>query len=537
MYKLLIVDDEPTVRYGLRHYFDWAEYGIEAAEEADDGDAALEAAERVRPDLVLTDVRMPNMSGIELSRVLREKYPETKIVFVSGHDDADYLKSALQVNAVDYIFKPVNLQELRTVIERVAAELANRDRERLLARDMQEKLRESMPLLRERFLLSTLQGRAALRSGAEERIRFLELQLPLDAEYEVIVLSLDNYAELKDARSERDLQLLVYAATNIAQELIDRCAGGYAFESGVGEIAGLLRWSGEDDPEERLLTLAGDIRDNLERWLKIGATIGVGSRTRGLSKVCDSYAQAREAASRKWYLGKNRIITMDSLSVETAEGREERIDHAQIERLTTLLRAGDAEALRDEMNALFDRLTEHRASGFAYGRNVSLQIALLADQLLLEFGIGQAAGAPRVWESLTKKETIEDLRMALEQYISSVCAAIRERRDNRSSNLVERVQAVLAARYAENLSVADVGKEVYLSPTYVSLLYKQETGRTINEALTAVRIEKAKELLRDPKYKFYDVCFAVGYADPSYFTKLFKKMTGLTPKAYRDQLY
>ncbi len=535
MYKLLIVDDEPTVRHGLRHYFDWAEFGIEAVEEADDGDTALEAVARIRPDLVLTDVRMPAMDGIRLSRELRASCPDTKIVFVSGHDDADYLKSALQVNAVDYIFKPVNLQELRAVIERVAAELASRDRERLLARDMQVKLRESMPLLREKFLLSALQGGLITLSGAQERIRFLELELPVDAEYEAIVVSLDNYAELRDEKSERDLQLLVYAATNIAQELIDRYASGYALESGAGEIAGLLRWSGEDDPGERLLTLAGDIRDNLERWLKIGATIGVGSRTTGLSKVCESYAQAREAASRKWYLGRNRIITMDSLEAE--EGREERIGHARIEKLTALLRAGDGKGLADEVRELFARLTGNRAGGFAYARNVSLQVALLADQLLLELGIEPPpAGASRVWESILKKDTVEDIRETLEGYAMSVCAAVRERRYKRTSNLVERVNAVLASRYAENLSVADVGREVYLSPTYVSLLYKQETGRTINEALTLVRIEKAKELLRDPRHKFYDVCEAVGYADPSYFTKLFKKMTGLTPKAYRDRL-
>lgn len=534
MYKLLIVDDEPTVRHGLNHYFDWASYGIEVAGEADDGDAALEAADRLRPDLVLTDVRMPNVDGIRLSRELREKYPQTKIVFVSGHDDADYLKSALQVNAVDYIFKPVNLQELRAVVERVSAELREQERERLLTREMQEKLRESMPLLREKFLLAIVQGQASALQGGEERIEFLGLRLPPEAEYEVLVLSLDDYAELREKRSERDLQLLMYAAINIAQELIDLHGCGYAFETGGGEIAALLRWNDEEDPEERLLTLAGDIRMNLERWLKLGSTIGVGNRAQGLPQVRDSYAQAREAAGRKWYLGKNRIITMDSL--DGADGQEERIDHAQIEKLPALLRAGDEDGLRLELDCIFARLRRCRNDGFAYGRNVGLQIALLTDQLLLELGIEEEApGGARAWERLARKETIEEVKATLTDYVAEACAAIRERRRSRSSNLVEKVQAILAARYAENLTVADIGREVYLTPTYVSLLFKQETGRTINEALTWVRIEKAKELLCDPRHKFYDVCTAVGYADPSYFTKLFKKMTGMTPSAYRDR--
>ncbi|MBW7461521.1 response regulator, partial [Paenibacillus sepulcri] len=123
MYKLLIVDDEPTVRSGLQTYFNWSSFGIEVMGEADDGDVALEMIGMEQPDLILTDVRMPNMDGITLSRQISAHYPQCKIIFVSGHDDADYLKSALKVSAVDYIFKPVNLQELSAVMKRVVADL------------------------------------------------------------------------------------------------------------------------------------------------------------------------------------------------------------------------------------------------------------------------------------------------------------------------------------------------------------------------------------------------------------------------------
>ncbi|WP_407923753.1 helix-turn-helix domain-containing protein [Cohnella fermenti] len=127
------------------------------------------------------------------------------------------------------------------------------------------------------------------------------------------------------------------------------------------------------------------------------------------------------------------------------------------------------------------------------------------------------------------------MRLLLEAHLSAVCGRIRDKRSSKSLNVVDRVKTVIEEKYADGgLTAAEIAKEVYLSPTYVSLLFKQETGQTVNEYLTEVRIEKAKTLLRDPKYKFYDICYAIGYTDPSYFTKLFKKATGVTPSVYRQ---
>ncbi|MBB6673444.1 response regulator [Cohnella nanjingensis] len=541
MYKLMIVDDEPTVRFGLRSYFDWGAFGIEILHEADDGDVALEAVARGMPDIVLTDVRMPNMDGIRLSKAIRERFPQVKIVFISGHDDADYLKSALQVSAVDYIFKPVNLLELRKVVERVVAELEMEKTERLLAQDMQLKLKESMPLLREKFLLSLIQDGLAKPERIRERLEFLGLQLPADATYWVIVVSVDDSADVFEARSERDRQLLSYSILNVCQELIGRYVGGYAFEHRGGEFVGILCArpnDPEDDLEERLFKLAGDIRDNLQRWLKLSVTIGIGDRAAHLPGLAASYAQAREAADRKWYLGKNRIITMDSL--ETEAQSLYRFEHAMIERLVSVLKAADPDQLKEALNELFDGLSRNRRDGLKYGRNVGLQVLLLAGQLLLELNAQSEeleTMEADIWERLLRQETIGGLRQLIEAYLLAVCDGIREKRNGKAHNLVERVRAIIERRYADNeLTVLQIGKEVYLTDTYVSLLFKQETGKTVNEYLTQVRIEKAKELLRDPQYKFYDVCYAVGYADPSYFSKLFKKMTGMTPSAYRKLL-
>lgn len=539
MYKLVIVDDEPTVRNGLSTLFDWNAYGIELAGQADDGDTGLELITRVEPDIVLTDVKMPTMDGISMSQEIRRSLPGTQIIFISGHSDADFLKSALQVYAVDYIFKPVKLPELEKVVERVVQNLQTEETERFLVKEMQVKLTQSMPLLREKFLMSLIRDEYLQPTSLGEKLDFLNLELPQESPYIVLLVAIDDQVDVLDTRSERDKQLLAYSVLNIVQELIDLHGRGYVFENRTGEYVGILIldecW---EEREATLLALSGEIRDNLSRWLKISVTIGVGEEVQGLGRLPLSFKRAREAADQKWYLGKNRIITIDSL--ETGEEDLNRFDTEQSERLRSALNAGDQRRLKKELDDIFLPLVRNRKDGFRYGRNIAMQLIPLSGRILLDLHILNKEWDDKeknALDQLFRLETMADLRCFVASYLEEICQWVLEKRTGRSGNVIESIRTYINAHYAENLTIADIAGSVYLSQTYVSLLFKQETGETIYEYLMKVRISKAKELLRDPRTKFYEVCQAVGYTDPSYFSKLFKKMTGLTPSAYRDQFY
>lgn len=537
MYKLVIIDDEPAVRDGLGKFVDWGEYGIVLAGTADDGDTGLELIERVKPDIVLTDVMMPAMDGIRMSRDVRERFPETKIVFISGHNDANYLRSALQIHAADYIFKPVKRTELRKVVEGVVQDLRAKEKERQLLKDMQVKLTQSMPLLREKFLMSLIQDGVANTDELQERAAFLNLALPLETPCLVLAITIDDSEEVYGGRSERDKQLLSYSLLNIVQELIDRFLPGYAFENRVAEYVALLVLDdGLQDPEDTLLSLAKAIRDNLRRWLKIGVTIGVGGRAEHIGLLPASYRHAREAADQKWYMGKNQVITMDSLESGTAGPI--RFDSRQSERLLSGLKSGEKHRLETELDGIFESLAPIRKDGIQFVRHAGLQMIALAGRLLLELNLltrEKEEQEARALDRLMKLETMAELRGFVSDYLYGISCWIQEKRSGRSSNVIEHIQKYIGENYAKNLSIAEIAASVYLSQTYVSLLFKQETGETIYEYLMKVRIEKAKELLRDPRIKLYEVCEQVGYTDPSHFGKLFKKMTGLTLSAYRDQ--
>ncbi|WP_181592793.1 response regulator [Paenibacillus sp. YN15] len=534
MRKLFIVDDERSVREGLRKHFDWPAHGIEVSGDAHDGDVALERIMENPPDIVLTDVLMPNMNGIELSIRLRTLFPEMKIVFISGHNDIDFLKKALEVQAVDYIFKPVRMNELEEAIKNINLALDREEAERKRIGAMEKKLVESMPLLREKFLLSLIQGPIRPTPRFEERLALLGLELPADSTYWIMVAVIDGQQDLMRVRSERDMQLLYYSFANIYQELASQYWQAYCFESGPGEFTAILRESA-GMPEETLYKLAEELRETAGRLLKISTTVGVGNKAENIRQIPASFAGAREAAAYKWYMGSNRTITMDYLEQEN----EERFDRAIVDETVKAVHSGSRDALANCLDRLFSSLSIYRQGGIVYARSVSMELALLAGRQLLELGVakdGMEQQETECCSSILRAETLTGLSGIVGRYLSDICAQIEFKRSSKPRHVIESVQSIIHKRYPENLLIEDIAREVYLSPTYLSLLFKQETGMTVLEYLTAVRMEKAKELLADVNWKLYEISGAVGYSDPGYFTKQFKRHTGFTPSAYRDQL-
>lgn len=536
MYKLFIVDDEPLARYGLRDYFDWGKYGIEIVGEADDGATALEAIPLLKPHIVLTDVKMPNIDGIMLSHKLREQMPDTKIIFISGHDDVEYLKSALKLDAMDYIFKPINFRELGTVIEKVLGILGSEEKQKDLIYSMNIKLMQSMPYLREKFFMTLVRDEYEEREDLGNKLEFLELKLPTQGLFCTFVISIDDKLSVFENMPERDRQLTSFAVLNICQELIDTHLQGYAFENRQGEFVGILSFETEEN-EEQLFTLASEIKDNILKYLQLSVTIGVGKVVQKLNRICQSYSMAFEAVNQKLFLGKNRVITIDNL--QTNHENEYRFDTVKLERFSSVVKAADEEKLIALTEEVFGELAKSRKVNIKYYQNLCLQFVLLASRLLIEMEIGTEAlemDESVLWEQIFKQETVEDMKGLISGYFVKVCRHINDKRSKKSRNVIQQIKHIIHERYRENLTVNDIANEVYLTSTYVCLIFKQETGETINDYITKLRIEKAKELLKDIRNKLYDICYAVGYSDPSYFSKLFRKYTGLSPTEYREKV-
>jgi two-component system response regulator YesN len=401
---------------------------------------------------------------------------------------------------------------------------------------MNTKLTQSIPILRRKFFMSIIKDTTYEINKLKDRLEFLELKLDLHGRYCTLVLSIDDSGALFDNIPEKERELTSQSILDICQELIEQHFNGYAFENKLGEYVCILKLKTDED-KDKLFILTKTIQERIITLLNIKLTIGVGKTVELLGEVSQSYKTAFEAASQKLFLGKNQIITMDSL--RTYKDIIPKLDIEKWQRIYTALKIADKSSASVLIDELFSELSLSRNIDLRYCHNVCLQLLIIASSLLMDLEIVNdelAIDIKKHWESVFKLETIDDMKEYVMFYYGTVCKLIAEKRNKRSVNAVEKVKDIIQRKYSDNnLTINVISQEIYLASTYLCLVFKQETGETLNEYITKVRIEKAKELLQDKNYKLYDICYTVGYMDASYFTKIFKKYTGVTPSEYRDK--
>lgn len=540
MIKLLIVDDKPFTREGLRECFDWGKYGIEIVGEADDGKTALAEIEKNRPDIVLTDVRMPEMDGLQMSSVIREKYGDMKIIVMSAYSEFEYVKSSIRLDAADYILKPVNLKKLEEVVSKVVRSIGEeREKSGQFSR-ISTKLLQSLPVLREKFLRTLVSDGVKSREEIDGRIAFLELDMPRDDRYRVVLLSVDDKAAVLENASETDRQLISYGVANIVNELINSMLKGIVFENRTGEYACILHYSARSEGEikaneEKESLLIGRIKESIADCLSISVTVGIGGAADGLSGIPDSYAQACESASQRLFLGKSRIIRSGPQKRDPAQSAPFNFSYAR--KVTDLmLMDTDGTRLGAAVDGFFAELERHRRADMRFCLNICYQLILMAFRQLSESDIrvyDRSFDEEKIREDLFRLETLGEMKEFIKKFFIKINSDVSKKRLSKSQRKVEKIKSIVQNRFTENINVAEIAEEVSLSVPYLCMVFKQETGETINDYITRLRVRKAKELLKNPDIKLCDICNEIGYSDPGYFSKIFRRSTNLSPSEYR----
>ena len=531
MYKLLIVDDEPVTREGISDFIRSNDFGIDVVRQADSGEEALKIVDELRPDIILSDIKMPGVDGIEFAQIIRSKYPGIKIIFISGYDDTDYLHSAFKVDAVDYILKPVKLKELRAVLGRVTNCISREQDKEKRVRDMENKLMKSMPLLRQRFFMLLINGRENDEDSIAQQCDFLGIKLLQSKRLCAICVNIINY-EFPDKIKDR--QCLSFAVLNILQELVDKFMAGYVFENSMGEFVGILDF-GHEDYEKDFFEFADMVKKSFKEAINMDVIIGVGEMVDSLSKIHMSYSQANCAAMNKMFIDTDSAISMDSLSGIPNDGFI--INERVYDKLINCLRTADSDGVKAIISDIFDILKKRDNLNTPYCFNVCIQLLFFGMKFFSE--LGMYSGATEIYEHQTLKKLthtaeLDEMKTVICEHYGYLCMQIGEKRTKRGNNPVDKIKAIVDEKYSEDLTINDIAEEVFLSPTYMCFIFKQKTGMTINEYLTFVRIEAAKKLLSDSSLKLSEVSRRVGYPNTSYFSKLFKKRVGCNPSEYNQ---
>ncbi len=523
MYKLLIVEDEDMLREALLGSVDWAGLGYEARG-AEDGEQALTVALEFKPDIVLTDIRMPFMDGLQLSGKLKELLPGAMVAILSGHDEFAYAQEALKLGVREYLQKPVPPTELVAAVKRLERQVdAARVREHQMNR-MRRQLDQAMPLMRQK-LLNQLLERELGQAEIEDMLRFVGL--PLSGESFTVCL-IDFESEKSAAR---DWALMECAALDIIKGEARTDAAAFELNRGGVALIYCARTVFKEKERAFVAALIEAIRAELYEQLDLATTAAIGEPVDHLWELNRSYLSARQALRNRVMLG--RYNTYDAFARQE-EARLYPFDDAN--QLLTKLKQGSRAELVEGIQAFFETL---RGAGRLSEENLRvLTIDLLngAFKLMTEAGKADPARLDEAYRRAFSAQSLGDCEAIASEHLLFAHAQLEEARSSCGNQLIEGACAFIAGHYADpDMSLNAAAAHVFVSPTYLSILFKKKLGVTFIDYLINLRLEKAKALLRDTAKRTYEVAAETGYSDPQYFSVCFKKYTGLTPTEYRAQ--
>ncbi|MFC4598409.1 response regulator [Cohnella hongkongensis] len=532
--KLLVADDEALIRDGIRSHIDWGGYGIEIAGVEENGLAALRVLEREPIDILVTDIRMPRMDGIELSREARKRYPNIKIIILSGYEEFEFAQQALELSVMKYLLKPFTRPELEEAVVQAKEEVESMRRaERQMSVTM-ERLRSSLPLLRDRYLNDWISGR--LSAGEiPGRLQSVDLE-PGPARYAVTVTAIDGAEQgipLADGGGSRTDLLSLLLLEEVAGELKES-GTGVAFQGRGGETIAVL--SGLQHSNE-LYAFAEAIREKARSIFGLTVSVCLGGLKEDLAEVASSYREALEAMDYRFLVGKDSVVPYDLIHFQS-QGAWEGISGEHAGRLVAAIRAGREEQAREELERLFEALRNLQGAGHSDVKShVTEFVAASLTQLIVSGSrLKEIYGKEyNPYAVILAAKTIDELKQELETMFVDLSRYILDKRGDRKRRVIEEAVEYIQANYSrEDLSFNGLSERLGMNPTYFSKLFKQETGSTFTDYVTKVRLDQAKRALRETTLRVSEIAYGAGFRDPFYFSTLFKKHTGLNPTEYRD---
>ncbi|MDI4643562.1 response regulator [Cohnella hashimotonis] len=521
--NIVLVDDEKGIVAGLKKMIGRHIPECEVIDVAYNGMEGYELIHRLRPDIAITDIRMPQSDGLDMIKRLIDAGSPTKFILLSGYADFEYARQAMQLGVRFYINKPVEEEELRDCVRQVLASI-RADRDKLLEVDaLKQEVhnRNQESALRDIFEIGADHGELA-----EELLRLAGL--PADHSRFVCVLM-----EF-DGSVERVKETGLEPVYRHIEQALAKYKGLYRFRYSGAQFA-VLAAHDQDIGYDDLVGSVRQLKEALGRELKLNFAAGIGTVHRRASGISESFEEARHALGYKVIKGTDAVIPYPDIRMDEKRlpiGAERMAElEAGIENLDE---AGCADVIR----GIFSEMETAPGMSPADLRLQCVNILLSSARTMSVEQLRQSDFLGRhllSLEAVSKFKTIACFEEWTVQAIGALIAFKREHQMPKKKDLIAEIKAYVTENFDQPISLADLSSRFYISPIYLSQIFKQKTGETYVSFLAKVRIGKAKELLERTDLKVYEICQRVGYSDTQYFARLFEKWTGLKPTEYRKR--
>ncbi|TCL60939.1 AraC family two component transcriptional regulator [Kineothrix alysoides] len=544
MYRLMVVEDENMIRKGIVNSILWKSLGFVVVAESSNGKAALEQLEKVQVDVLLTDIKMPVMGGMELARIARQRYPDIEIIILSGFAEFEYARQAINFRTFDYLVKPVNKQKL---LDTFTSLKENMDRKREIKEEIYHSniyLNAGYETLRNEFLQSMLDGDISLFNDFEEKTASLELDFT-GHYFAAATIKFDRKSIFEELESNwgTDKRLLTFAYRNIINEELCDIDDVYYIVEDCDRINFVFCFPSKEKQDELMVPCLESISDSIHNCLfkhvAVPYTIGIGLSYPSIHHIAKSFSQAKKSIQNNFYLGEYRVQVYQDNNESKYEQNFIRFYPEEMEHAAIAISNGNYEDTRKYLVSMFRTLSEQNllpeiVKNYCVALKLMVQSKIMNSNGAMEEIIGDEFNE-FVKEALTVKELsayIINIMVTLAKAIDETIAPMEIKEQQ---ILIDRAKAYISTCLSEKITLKMISEHVYLSETYFSFLFKKVTGITYIDYIQKLRMQEAKRLLVNTNHKVYKIAEMIGYSDYKYFSVQFKKYVALTPKEYRNQ--
>lgn len=534
MIKVFLVEDEIVIRNGIKRGIQWEEEGMEFVGEASDGEMAFPLIRKTKPDILITDIRMPFMNGLELSRTVLKELPETKILILSGYGEFDYAQEALRIGVQEYLLKPVSSTKLLGAVKDIIGVIEKeREEKELLKRyslEMEESKQRKIQDFFDRLVTEQVPMAEALAEG-----HLLGMELVAES-YNIILFKL----RLKEHEMEYSEQ--VVAAEREIRSYVASQSNVYVYERGAEGLGFLIKGNGKEEMAHSIREFCSNLVALTNAYEGVEYYAAVGKSVDRLRELGDSYHEANKAFSSRFAEEWNRIVSgggiyvnetmdIDIHSVYSVENTRKMVQQ--------FLHSGTLDEVGSFIEGYFGNVRGENLKSLMMRQYICMDIYFSVIAFGEEIGICREALAQTCGEINGLSEHIGNLEKTM-KYVQSILQGVILLRDSAAgrkySDILAKAQYYIKEHYMEDdMSLNRLASYVNMSPSYFSSIFSQESGQTFVEYLTEVRMEKAKELLMCSNQKISEIVYQVGYKNSHYFNYIFKKTQNCSPREYRSR--
>ncbi len=534
MYKILIVDDEVLARVGIKSLLPWHDLGYDIYE-CENGEKALALAQELSPDIIITDMKMPVMNGVELIKAAKEKDLPAKFIVLSAFDDFNLVKESMRLGAEDYMRKleleaDTLMKTLESVCEKIESERVEKD----IQLTKEKQITDNMQTLKLGFLRELIRGKWTDRDEIDQQLELHDLEIADDSS---IVILLEVQKKENNMAASNGGSMYEETLRGIIDEIVQNHKGfGTVFFMESNELAIIesKKNAGEDELLRLSKRISQDIVEYVKDALNVDLFVSIGSVCGKVEDISQSYKTAKGLLEKKFAFPKNGIVTMEDMEASLGLNGQIPMEN-ELKELETALKNCNFKKIETAFESITEKL---RKAGLTSRKSINgiCQIIIFEANLFIKengFKPEELWGKENdPFQEVGSMTVMDEYLEWIGRIKASLVGLAKEIGDSRA--IILKAKQYVGENFRTAISLDDIANYLGLSSSYFSRLFSEEVGDGFVAYLTDIRIEKAKELLSQTNLKVYEISYMVGYDNPNYFSRVFKKETGLSPYEFRS---